>query len=396
MIATGAEEALWEVAAARRTAPVAGLGELFQRQADDARALSGARTSAWNGTVQWLPREGRPDPLGVVGIADWDGTIYYDRAYVERPLQTLFEKAAGGLEGYQLYRAKNALAVVLHENCHLLGSEVGDHEITKARWSLPLVVLEEGSTELFTRTRLDAYVRRLGLDRIAPGLKEVEIQGGYPLFVPAVQILTQGIGRLTRQSGSQVLRKMICEAGGKKFQTLGGIVLDGSGLAARMPGADRAPVAAEIGEVVSASFGDVARLGPLLTPETSFKVSRRVGREALRGILSELEKLDARYPNVDPQGAPARMPPRFVLPLGMAPSPAPRRGAPLRRRRPGGGRAHPLKVVSLWAVGAPSARLCCSEWAIGAPIAQRCCPEWQRPTCRRPPGRAGSSAGRGR
>jgi hypothetical protein len=326
---TEAEEELVEGAAARRTVPVTGIAELFERQADDARALSGARTSAWNGIVRWLPREGHVETRGVVGVADWDGTIYYDRGYVERPLQTLFEKAGGGLEAYELYRAKSALAVVLHENCHLLGSDPGDHQLTKEQWSWPLVVLEEGSTELFTKRRLDAYVRRLGLDQIAPRLKDVEVEATYPLFVPAVQTLTQGVGRLTRQSGSQVLRKVICEAGGKKFQALGGIVLDGSGLAARMPAGDRAPMAAELGDVVRGAFGDVARLGPFLTSETSVSVSRRVGREALRGILYELEKLDVRYPKEVSEPTPELVRPRFALPRGMAPSPAGHRGAPL-------------------------------------------------------------------
>ena len=327
MIAPGPEEVLVEWAAARRTAPVAGLAELMERQADDARALSGARSSAWNGTVHWLPREGHVEPRGVVGIADWDGTIYYDRDYVERPLRTLFEKAGGGLEGYELYRAKNALAVVLHENFHLLGSDPADHQATKDDWSWPLVVLEEGTTELFTQMRLNAYLRRLGLDRIAPGLKEIETRAAYPLFVPAVKTLAQGVGRLVRQAGSEVLRQVICEAGGKKFRTLGGIVLDGSGLAARMAADDRVAAAEEIGDAVSGAFGEVARLGSFLPPEVSVKVSRRVGREALRRVLDEVEKLDARYPKETSEDV--RVERRGpVLPPTMAPHRT-------HRRRPG-------------------------------------------------------------
>lgn len=315
--------------AARRPGPVSSLDELLERQADDARALSGARTSAWNGAVRWLPREGRTEPRSVVGIADWDGTIYYDRNYVQRPLQRLFENAGAGLEGYELRGAKNALAVILHENCHLLGSGPEDHALTKARWSWPLIVLEEGATELFTQGTLNAYLARLGLDRLVPALKEVETDATYPLFVPAVQTLTQGVGRLTGQPGSEVLRKVICEAGGKKFQTLGGIVLDGSGLAARMPAAQREAAADEIGDAVRGAFGDVARIGPFLTPETSIKVSRRVGREALRGILLELEKLDALYPKTMPGAMAAGRGGRPILPPAVSPSRAGRGRAPL-------------------------------------------------------------------
>ena len=308
---------------------VTGLAELLERRAEDALALSGAETSAWNGNVVWLPRDGRPAPRGVVGIADWDGTIYYDRTYVQRPLQTLFEKAGSGLEGPELYRAKNALAVVLHENCHLLASDPGDHALTKDRWSWPLVVLEEGATELFTQSTLNTYLERLGLDRLVPGLKEMESEATYPLFVPAVRTLTQGIGRLTSQPGQEVLRKVVCQAGGKKFQTVGAIVLEGSDLASRMPAGHQAAATEAIADAVRTAFGDVARIGPFLNPETSIQVSRRVGREALRGILLELEKLDAHYPKAVPGAMSVGERRRPLLPPGMATSSAGRRRAPL-------------------------------------------------------------------
>lgn len=291
--AAPAEEPPGPAAQVRR--PPDSLEELLERQADDARALSGARSSAWNGRVGWLPAVERPQPRAVVGLADWDGTIYYDRAYVQRPLQALFSRA-GDLESHELWHAKNALAVVLHENCHLLASDPEDHQLTRASWSLPLVMLEEGSTELFAQSRLDAYVRRLGLDRLAPGLTEVEAEASYPLFVPAVRTLTQGVGRLTGQTGPEVLRQVICEAGAKKFQTLGGIVLTGSGVAARIPERDREAAAAGISDAVREAFGDVARLGFSLPLHTSLQLSRRTGREALRRILLELETLDAHYP----------------------------------------------------------------------------------------------------
>ena len=329
MIALAPEMEAARLAVVHAPPCVKGLAELLERQAEDARALSGARTSAWNGRVGWLPREGHTEPRGVVGLADWDGTIYYDRNYVQRPLQTLFEKAGGGLEGYELFRAKNALAVVLHENCHLLGSDRRDHALTRTRWSWPLVVLEEGATELFTQARLNAYVRRLGLDQLVPGFNDVATEATYPLFVPAVQTLTQGVGRLTGQAGSEVLRKVICEAGGKKFETLGAIVLQGTGMAARMPSDHQPAAEVEIADAVRKAFGDTARIGAFLTPEVSVKVSRRVGREALRGILFELEKLDAHYPKATLDGTVAGRARRPILPPGMATSPAGHRRAPL-------------------------------------------------------------------
>ena len=55
--------------------PVRTLDELFDRQADAALAIGGAGRSCWNGRIEWLPRPGSDEPPGVVGIADWDGTI---------------------------------------------------------------------------------------------------------------------------------------------------------------------------------------------------------------------------------------------------------------------------------------------------------------------------------
>lgn len=329
MIAAAPGTAVLDPEPAPPGGPVSSLAELLGRQAADAMALSGARSSAWNGTVSWLPREGRAVPRSVVGIADWDGTIYYDRNYVERPMETLFATGGGELEWYELHRAKNALAVILHENCHLLASDPEDHTLTKARWSWPLVVLEEGATELFTQAKLNAYVARLGLDRLAPTLKEVESDATYPLFVPAVQTLTQGVGRLAGQPGSEVLRKVICEAGARKFQTLGAIVLQSSGLASRMPASHHEAAQEVIADAVRNAFGDVARIGPFLTPETSLKVSRRVGREALRGILLELEKLDAHYPNVVHGAMEVGARRRPILPPGIAATHAGHRRAPL-------------------------------------------------------------------
>ncbi|MGH7910525.1 MAG: hypothetical protein ACREOV_02260, partial [Candidatus Dormibacteraceae bacterium] len=312
-----------EAATRRPARPVASVGEVLNRQADDAKAISGARSSAWNGNVGWLPRAGRREPRSAVGLADWDGTVYFDRDYVLRPLQALFEKAGSGeVPAWELCRAKNALAVVLHENCHLLATDPADHAATKDRWNWPLVVLEEGATEAFSQAQLNAYVRRLGLDRVAPSLAELETEATYPLFVPAVQVLTQGVGRLSQQPGSEVLRKLVCEAGGKKFETLGGIVLQGTGLAARMPEADRGAATEEIAGATRDVLGEVAQMGPLLTREASQNLSRRVGREALRGILVQLEELDQRYPKA---GVPEGMSRAGVLPRGMGRSASGRR-----------------------------------------------------------------------
>ena len=297
-----------------RERPVGSLGELLRRQADDAIALSGAASSAWNGRTRWLPREtGRPEPPGVAGIADWDGTIYYDRTYVLRPLEDLFAGAAAGSDAVSAaarWRAKNALAVVLHENCHLLAADPADHPQTKKAWSWPTVVLEEGATEAYSALHLNDYLDRLGVEAKAPGIRALHVETTYPLFVPAVTAVSRGLGRLTGQPTGEMLRQLVVEAGGKKYGRLGELVLDGTGLSARIPEADRPAAVERIAGTARESLGEIANLGPFLSRQAAEQLSRRVGREALRSVLLELEHLDTQYPGRELPGTMVALPAR--------------------------------------------------------------------------------------
>ncbi|MFZ0216784.1 MAG: hypothetical protein WAM30_12695, partial [Candidatus Dormiibacterota bacterium] len=301
--------ALSAPATGRSPGGVASVSDLLRRQAKDALQITGAASSAWNGKTRWLPRPGsEAEPPGVVGVAEWDGTIYYDRRYVLEPLAELFERPSGTRSAIAGYRAKNALAVVLHENCHLLAADPRDHAATREAWNWSTVVLEEGVTEAYSSRHLNDYVDRLGLERRAPGIRELEAETTYPLFVPAVTTLARGVGRLTDQSGDEVLRRLVIEAGGKKYGRLGRLVLDGTGLGDRMPAREREANAERIAEAAQEVLGEVGELGSFLTREAAERLSRRLGREALRAVLVALERLDAEYPVAGAPGTMVRLP----------------------------------------------------------------------------------------
>ena len=285
--------------AALTAPPVRTLDELFERQADAALAIGGAGRSCWNGRIEWLPRPGSDEPPGVVGIADWDGTICLSRDSVLRPLARLFTEDPASLSVRRLLEAKLAVSILLHEHNHLLVSGDQEHADTEKAWSWPMVVLEEGVTEAFTHAHVDDSIARVGLDAVAPHLPMVPIPPTYPAYVPAVQALAQGVGRLTGKPADEVLRHLNAQSGAAKYAHLGRMVLEDSGLAGRIPGADRAAAAKRLAE---GARDALARVGEVTSPDVEEveRHSRRVGRDAVVAIVHGLQSLDERF-----AGAPA-------------------------------------------------------------------------------------------
>ena len=275
--------------------PVRSLDELLGSQADAALAVGRADRSCWNGRIDWLPRPESRHPEEVVGIADWDGTICLSRASVLRPLARLFTEDPASLSLRRLLEAKLAVSILLHENNHLLVSGDQEHADTEKAWSWPMVVLEEGVTEAFTHAHLDEYIERLGLDVVAPRLRTVAITPTYPAYVPAVEALAHGVGRLTGRPSDDVLRGLNAQSGAAKYGHLGGLVLEDSGLAGRIPAAER-PAAAEY--LVEGVRDALARVGEVASPDVEDveRHAKRVGRDAVAAIVRGLQSLDEALP----------------------------------------------------------------------------------------------------
>jgi hypothetical protein len=283
-------------APARADRPARTLAELLRRQAGAAAAAGGAERSCWNGRVEWLPRPNAGDPPGVVGIADWDGTICLSREVVLRPLERLFGEDQTALSTSDLLEAKLAASVLFHENNHLLVSGDQQHADTELAWDWPLVILEEGVTEAFTHARLDEYLERLGLHDRAPALREVEIPATYPAYVPAVEALARGVGHLTGRPADEVLRRLNAQSGAAKYAHLGRLVLEGSGLAGRLPEWERS-VSAE--GIAASARTELSRVGEVaLSPDVEHveRHARRAGRDAVRAIVRDLQQLEETHP----------------------------------------------------------------------------------------------------
>lgn len=181
------------------------LEELLARGAEVARRIGGAGQSRWNGRVTGLPR-GTESP-DLLGIADWDGTLRFSRTEVLDPLRELLS-GSPRRDRPALRRYKEALLSVYHENNHLLAPAGEEPEPTLKELDWAAVVMEEGVTEAYTNLRIGDYIRALGLDRIAPGLRDAVVPAAYPEYTPIVAALVGRVARTSRVSPGEVLREL--------------------------------------------------------------------------------------------------------------------------------------------------------------------------------------------
>lgn len=165
------------------TAPTSAL-ELFAVSAEAARELAGAERSAWTGEV--FETTGT-----ILGLAHWDGSLYLDRECIVEPLERMYEHAGEAQPAPVLVSYREALSTLLHEQAHFLGPSNASQDAAREAFILPGArQLEEGVTEAWTQDHLDDFIRRLGVDKVAPGIDSVESTGYYPAFVPAVRLIT--------------------------------------------------------------------------------------------------------------------------------------------------------------------------------------------------------------
>ncbi|MEI8406812.1 MULTISPECIES: hypothetical protein [unclassified Kribbella] len=180
---------------------VASLEDLLTQSGPEAVELSGAAQSAWNGQVVEVTGE-------VLGLAHWDGTLYLGDAILD-PLRQMYERAGSRQPVADLVRYRESLATILHEQAHFLGPAGATQEAAQAAFIQPGGrQLEEGVAEAWAHDHLNDFLTRLGVDEVAPGIKDVKVSGYYPSFVPAVRILTTDLDNRTGLHRGEVLNEL--------------------------------------------------------------------------------------------------------------------------------------------------------------------------------------------
>jgi hypothetical protein len=235
--------------------------ELTDQQAHAAVRISGAHHSSWNG------RLAETDPKrDVNGVARWDHTIEYNRARVIEPLQEMFQNARHYNQDPKTLKSyREALKTVLHENVHMLAGEGTQHAQAQQDFANKAGVkqVEEGFTELYSQKRLDAYIDDLGLEEIAPGIKQAQAGAAYKRYLPAAQTLADTIARNAQDenlNSDEVVRRIAVVTADQKFRVAAEMIYDKSDLAGLMPPEQRAEAVRRIEAAMGPEFAKVENI----------------------------------------------------------------------------------------------------------------------------------------
>jgi hypothetical protein len=212
------------VTAALVAAAPTSLDELLARSGPAAVELSGAGQTAWNGSV--VETTG-----AVLGLADWDGTLYLSRDHILDPLRHMYEHAGEWHPVPTLERYREALATLLHEQAHFLGPAGATQEAARGAFTRPGArQLEEGVAEAWAQNHLNEYLTNLGVDKVAPGIKDVRANGYYPAFVPAVRILTADLETRNDLNPGELLNALNNQTAAGQFPLLLSVVYNSTRL----------------------------------------------------------------------------------------------------------------------------------------------------------------------
>ena len=198
--------------------------ELLARSGQVALELSGADQSAWDGCV--IETTG-----SILGLAHWDGTLYLDRECILDPLQRMYEHAGEEQPIPVLVHYRESLATLLHEHAHFLGPAGASQDAARDAFTQPGGrQLEEGVAEAWAQDHLDDYLTRLGVDKVAPGIEDVQAGGYYAAFVPAVRTLATDLEVRNDLRPGQVLDVLNRETAAGQFPLLVSLVYNSTRL----------------------------------------------------------------------------------------------------------------------------------------------------------------------
>jgi hypothetical protein len=270
--------------------PPATFDEFMRLQHTAAIKVTGADHSSWNGTYEIQPYRLTDDGKLVLGSAGWDHTIRYDEARVLRPLREMFRNAGRQASDATLLRYREALAVVYHENLHLLAGPGTEHADAKQDFRIDAVrALEEGVTESYGHETLDDYIDEFQLDHVAPRIKNVVGLMAYERFTPAADTLAYELATLEQTGRLEVLRRMAVVNASGKWAVAAGVIADRHGLGAPHFATERAVAERRITNAMWNHFGNLPGLS-VVTSHQLFSRSTAIGRQAFdegRGIAGQ-------------------------------------------------------------------------------------------------------------
>ncbi|WP_350280600.1 hypothetical protein [Kribbella sp. HUAS MG21] len=259
--------------------PPATFDEFMRLQHVGAINVTGADHSSWNGTYEVQPYKLTDDGLRVLGTAGWDHTIRYDEERVLRPLREMFENAGKQHDDATLLRYREALAIVYHENLHLLAGPGTEHADAEQDFRIAAVrALEEGVTESYGHETLNDYIDEFQLDRIAPGIKNVVSSSVYEKYTPAADTLAYELGGLDDADRFEMMRRLVVVNATGKWAVATGILADRYGLGDPRFVGERETAEHRIRNAMWNHFGTLPKL--TVARHHVFSRSCAVGRDA--------------------------------------------------------------------------------------------------------------------
>ncbi len=264
--------------------------ELTAEQAKAAVAISGAHHSSWNG------RQRDTDPAKKIrGSASWDHTINYNRQLVTEPTQEMFRNArAHNQDPATLQSYREAVKTMLHENVHLLAAEGSDHRQAMTEIDKPgLRPLEEGITELYSQQKLNDYIDELGLEEIAPGIRDADAVKSYPKYLPAAEAFTNKIGRESGLGSAEVAERMAVVTADQKFRVAAETIYDNSSLPQTVPSDQREAGVQRIEAAMKQPFSEVDKVSD--TEPQRRRESAKVGAQAADAGYREVAAIQQQW-----------------------------------------------------------------------------------------------------
>lgn len=256
--------------------------ELRARHADIAVELSGAGQTAWNGIL--IETDG-----GVLGAANWDGSLELDRGAVTGPLRDMYSAPGQQRDDATLTGYRDAFVTLLHEQAHFLGPEGSEREQAMNAFGEPAAqALEEGVTEAWAQDNLNDYLQRTGADQVAPGIENATSDTAYPEFVPAARELASGIGEQAGMTQGEVLTELNNQTTEGQWSKAADLLYESSDLPQVVPPDQEASVKQGIEQKMREEFGkldSLTRHSPNLQAD-----SAAIGQDTVAAGVAEAER----------------------------------------------------------------------------------------------------------